>query len=99
MAPSARSRALLARLNEVNHDLEMPELPPTLRAAGDAGFVSPHVATLSGLGVSGSDSHVQGETVDLNSFLRQVLRAAVLITRLSSKPAETAKATSHAPER
>jgi glutamate carboxypeptidase len=88
MAPTERNRALLARLNAVNRDLALPELPefdPAKRGAADSGFVSADVATLGGLGMSGGGAHAEGEWVDLDSLPRQALRSAVLITRLTQE--------------
>ena len=86
MAPSDGNRALLARLNEVNRDLGLPEMAeydPARRGAADSGFVAADVDTLGGLGVAGGGAHAEGEWVDLDSLVRQSQRAAVLITRLS----------------
>ena len=86
MAPTAGNRALLERLNGVNRDLglaEMPVLDPLKRGAGDIGFVAEDVDGLVGLGVAGEGSHAPGETADLGSIDRQAKRAAILMTRLS----------------
>jgi glutamate carboxypeptidase len=89
MAPTERNRALLAKLNAVNRDLGLPELPeydPAKRGAADSGFVAADVATLGGLGMSGGAAHAEGEWVDLDSLPRQALRSAVLISRLAKEP-------------
>ena len=86
MAPTEGNRALLARLNGVNRDLglpEMPELDPSRRGAADSAFVAADVDTLAGLGAAGGGSHAEGEWVDLESLPRQAKRAAILITRLT----------------
>lgn len=86
MAPTAASRALLARLNGVNRDLglaEMGEFDPLKRGAGDIGFVAHLLPGLVGLGTAGEGSHAPGETADLASIPRQAKRAAILMTRLS----------------
>ena len=86
MAPTAASRALLARLNAVNRDLglaEMGELDPLKRGAGDIGFVAHLLPGLVGLGTAGTGSHAPGETIELGSLPRQAKRAAILMTRLS----------------
>jgi glutamate carboxypeptidase len=86
MAPTAGNRALLARLNAVNRDLGLPEMPeydPARRGAADSAFVANDADVLAGLGMSGGGSHAEGEWVDLDSLTRQAIRAAVLITRLS----------------
>jgi glutamate carboxypeptidase len=88
MAPTERNRALLAKLNDVNRDLGLPELPefdPAKRGAADSGFVAADVATLGGLGMSGGGAHAEGEWADLDSLPRQALRSAVLITRLTQE--------------
>ena len=89
MAPSAGNRALLARLNTINRELKLPEMPeydPAKRGAADSGFVAADVPTLGGLGAAGGGSHAEGEWIDLDSLPRQALRSAVLITRLSQEP-------------
>ena len=86
MAPSAGNRALLARLNAVNRDLGLPEMPeydPARRGAADSSFVAGDVDTLAGLGAAGGGAHAEGEWIDLDSLTRQAARAAILITRLT----------------
>lgn len=89
MAPTDRNVALLGKLNAVNRDIGLPEMPaydPAKRGAADSGFVSADVATLGGLGISGGGAHAEGEWVDLDSIARQALRSAVLISRLAKEP-------------
>ena len=89
MAPTEGNRALLARLNEVNRDLGLPEMPeydPARRGAADSSFVAGDVDTLAGLGAAGGGAHAEGEWVDLDSLTRQATRAAILITRLTRQP-------------
>lgn len=86
MAPTEGNRDLLARLNAVNRDLGLPEMAeydPARRGAADSGFVAADVPTLGGLGMAGSGAHAVGESVELDSLVRQAQRAAVLISRLS----------------
>jgi glutamate carboxypeptidase len=86
MAPTAGNRALLDRLNAVNRDLglgEMPVLDPLKRGAGDIGFVAETVDGLVGLGTAGEKAHAPGEFIYLDSLDRQAKRAAILMTRLS----------------
>lgn len=86
MAPTEGAKALLGKLNGVNRDLglkDMPALDPLRRGAGDIAFVAKDVDGLVGLGTSGEGSHALGETVDLDSIKRQAKRAAILMTRLS----------------
>jgi len=89
MAPTAGNRALLARLNGVNRDLGLPEMPeydPARRGAADSSFVADHDDTLAGMGASGSGAHAAGESIALDSLARQAKRSAILITRLSREP-------------
>jgi glutamate carboxypeptidase len=88
MPPTEGSRALLARLNEINDALgleRMKELDPLKRGAGDIAFVADKVDGLIGFGAVGQGSHAPGETVDLSSFERQIKRTALLMTRLSKE--------------
>lgn len=95
MAPTPGNRALLDTLNHVNRDLglaTMPPLDPLRRGAGDISFVADDVDGLAGLGPSSSGDHAPGETVDLDSLLRQSKRAAILISRLAREPASKRQA-------
>lgn len=90
MAPTPGNRAILARLNGVNRDLglpEMPELDPLRRGAGDIGFVAADVDSLAGMGPAGSGDHTERERVDLTSIPLQAKRAAILMTRLAQEKA------------
>lgn len=89
MAPTAGNRALLAKLNEVNRDLGLPpmgELDPLSRGAGDISFVAADTDGLVGMGISGADSHAEGESADLASIVTQARRAALLMHRLARAP-------------
>jgi glutamate carboxypeptidase len=86
MAPTKGNLALLARLNVVNRDLALPEMPaldPLKRGAGDISFVAGDVDGLIGLGPNSRGDHAPGETVNLDSLRRQAKRAATLMSRLS----------------
>ncbi len=88
MAPTDGNRALLARLNLINIDLGLPEmapLDPLKRGAGDISFVAGDVDGLVGLGTASRGDHAPGETVSLTSIRRQAKRAAILMSRLSTK--------------
>src|SRR6185503_12023602 len=87
MPPTAGNRALLARLNAVNRDLglaEMPELDPAKRGAGDISFVA-FVDGLVGMGPAGSGTHTAGETAVIPSIAKQATRAAILMSRLAKE--------------
>ena len=87
MAPTEASRALLTRLNEINAAAGLPimgELDPLERGAGDIAFVADIVdAGLIGFGAAGEGAHAPGETVDLTSFERQIVRAALMMSDLA----------------
>ena len=86
MAPTDGNKVLLAKLNVVNTDLGLPQMPtldPIRRGAGDIAFVAKDVDGLVGLGSAGLGDHAIGESVDLLSLKRQAKRAAILMTRLS----------------
>ena len=86
MAPTPGNKDLLDRLNGVNKDMglaEMPVLDPLKRGAGDISFVADDVDSLAGLGPYSRGDHAPGETVDLLSVKTQAKRAAILMTRLS----------------
>lgn len=89
MPPTRANRALLSALNQVNRDLQLPEMPeydPAKRGAADSSFVAADAVTLGGMGASGGNAHADGEWVDLASLPRQALRSAVLISRIAAQP-------------
>ena len=86
LPPTPGNRALLARLNLVNADLGLPEMPefdPARRGAADSSFVAADADVLAGLGAAGGLAHAPGEYIMLDSIPRSARRAAMLITRLS----------------
>ena len=88
MAPTDGNKALLAKLNQVNAALGLPEMPagdPANRGAGDISFVA-FIDGLVGLGMAGEGSHAPGETADLKSLDVQAKRAALLMSRLAKEP-------------
>ncbi len=88
MAPTAGNMQLLTKLNGINRDLalaEMPPLDPLRRGAGDISFVAQDVSGLVGLGTASQGDHAPGETVDLASIPRQTKRAAILMSRLAAE--------------
>lgn len=88
MAPTDGNRALLAKLNEVNRTLGLPEMQagdPASRGAADISFAS-FIDGLAGMGIAGEGAHAAGETADLKSLDLQAKRAALLMTRLSREP-------------
>jgi len=88
MAPTAGNNALLARLNAVNRDLGLPDMPPLdplKRGAGDISWVAADVDGLVGLGTASRGDHTPDEVVDLSAIRRQAKRAAILMSRLSAE--------------
>jgi glutamate carboxypeptidase len=86
LPPTAGNRALLARLNLVNRDLGLPEMPeydPARRGAADSSFVAGDADVLAGLGAAGGLAHAPGEYILLDSIPRSARRAAILMTRLA----------------
>ena len=91
LPPTPGNRALLARLNGVNRDLglgEMPEYDPAKRGAADSSFVANDADVLAGMGTAGGLAHAPGEFILLDSLSRQAKRAAILMTRLSRERRE-----------
>jgi glutamate carboxypeptidase len=86
LPPTAGNRAVLARLNLVNRDLglaEMPEYDPARRGAADSSFVAADADVLAGLGAGGGGAHAPGEYILLDSLPRSAKRAALLMSRLA----------------
>ena len=86
MPPTEGNRAVLRRLNAVNRDLGLPEMPeydPARRGAADSSFVAADADVLAGIGVAGGRAHAPGEYIELDSIARSAKRAAILMTRLS----------------
>lgn len=88
MAPTEGNRALLTKLNGINKDLGLPEMPaldPLKRGAGDIAFVAADTDGYVGLGLASSGDHSPAEKADLSTMKRQAKRAAILMSRLSSE--------------
>ena len=93
MAPTAGNRRLLALYDRVSRDLGLwpvTAVDPSKAGAADVSFVADVVPLkIDGVGLSGHDDHTTKETADLRMLPVQTKRAALLIYRLSTKPAET----------
>ena len=86
MAPTPRNKVLQAQYSAQSEAAGLGavlELDPMLRGAGDSAWVSPHVATITGLGSIGSGSHTVNETIELDSIRKQAKRAALLMRALT----------------
>ena len=93
MAPTAGNRRLLTMYDRVSRDLgfwPVAAVDPSKAGAADVSFVAELVPMkIDGVGLSGHDDHTAKETADLRMLPVQTKRAALLIYRLSTKPAET----------
>lgn len=86
MAPTPRNKVLQTQYSAQSEAAGLGpvlELDPMMRGAGDSAWVSPYVATITGLGAIGVGSHTVNETVALDSVQTQAKRAALLLRALS----------------
>jgi glutamate carboxypeptidase len=86
MAPTERNKVLQAQYSAQSEAAGLGpvlELDPMLRGAGDSAWVSPYVATITGLGSMGSGSHTVNEAIELDSLRKQAKRAALLMRALT----------------
>jgi glutamate carboxypeptidase len=86
MAPTDRNEALRVQYSALSEAAGLgvvQALDPMQRGAGDSAWISPYVATITGLGPAGSASHTVNETVDLASLPRAAKRAALAIHALT----------------
>jgi glutamate carboxypeptidase len=86
MAPTPRNAALHAQYTALSEAAGLGPvhvLDPMQRGAGDSAWVSPYVATLTGLGAAGSGSHTVNEAVDLSTLPLASKRAALMIRALT----------------
>jgi glutamate carboxypeptidase len=86
MAPTPRNQLLRAQYSAQSEAAglgEVFELDPMQRGAGDSAWVSPYVATITGLGSIGAASHTVNETIELASLQTQAKRGALLIRALT----------------
>ena len=87
MEPTKANYALLDQMELVNLALgfgKLEPLDPSKRGAADISFVAPHVdASLAGMGPDGFGDHSENEGLDLLSFPKTTMRAAILIYRLT----------------
>jgi glutamate carboxypeptidase len=86
MAPTPRNAALHAQFSAVSEAAGLGPvlaLDPMQRGAGDSAWVSPYVATITGLGAAGSGSHTVNESIDLTTLPLATKRAALMIRALT----------------
>jgi glutamate carboxypeptidase len=91
MAPTDGNRRLLATYDRVSRDLgfgPVVAVDPSRAGAADVAFVAASVPMIiDGIGLAGHDDHSEKETADLRWLAPLTKRAAVLISRLASRPA------------
>ena len=88
MAPTPRNEMLRAQYSAQSEAAGLGPvlaLDPMLRGAGDSAWVSPYVATITGLGTIGTGSHTVNETIELASLQKQAKRAALMILALTRR--------------
>ncbi|WP_299973148.1 M20/M25/M40 family metallo-hydrolase [uncultured Pseudoteredinibacter sp.] len=87
MPPTDANRALLKQYSQVSEDLNYgPVAPVNPRKAGaaDISFAADHVEmALDGLGLMGSGGHTVDEVADMDSFKKNIQKAAILLHRLA----------------
>jgi glutamate carboxypeptidase len=91
MAPTDGNRQLLALYDAISRELGLgpvTAVDPLKTGAADVSFVAARVPmALDGIGMSGADDHTDKETADLRMLPAQTKRAAILIYRLTRRPA------------
>lgn len=87
MAPTKGNHDLLKIYNQISLDLgygEVAPVNPRKAGAADISFAASHVdMALDGLGLMGTGGHTKDETADMDSFSKNMHKAALLIYRLS----------------
>lgn len=87
MAPTEGNYQLLKQYSEVSTDLGYgPIAPVNPRNAGaaDISFTAGYVdMAIDGMGLMGTGGHTKDEVADMNSFAKNIHKAAILIYRLS----------------
>lgn len=87
MSPSEGNRKLLALYDQVSQSLgynSVVAVDPRKAGAADISFAADHVdMALDGLGLMGAGGHTKNEVADMNSFAKNIHKAAVLMYRLS----------------
>lgn len=86
MPPTEAGQRLVDVYSKVSQDAGLGPIgtmAPALRGAGDIQFVAPYTTGIDGLGAAGSGSHTDDEDMEIASIERSVIRAALLIYRLT----------------
>jgi len=91
MAPTDGNYALLGLYSQASRDLgfgAVAAVNPRKAGAADISFAANHVdMALDGLGLMGDGGHTRGEVADMDSFDKNIKKAAILMYRLSMVPA------------
>lgn len=89
MAPTQGNAKLLSLYSQVSEDLgygSITAVNPRKAGAADISFASDYVAmSLDGLGLMGTGGHTKNEIADLDSLVKNIQKAALLIYRLSQQ--------------
>ncbi|GAA6153534.1 M20/M25/M40 family metallo-hydrolase [Pseudoteredinibacter isoporae] len=89
MPPTEANRKLLAQYSQVSEELNYgPVTPVNPRKAGaaDISFAADYVdMALDGLGLMGSGGHTRDEVADMDSFKKNIHKAAILMHRLAKQ--------------
>lgn len=89
MAQSKGNMALLKQYSQVSQDLGygiVEPVDPRRAGAADISFAANHVdMALDGLGLMGDGGHTKDEVADMDSFAKNIQKAAILIYRLSAQ--------------
>lgn len=92
MAPKTGNKKLLALYSTISQELgygSVLAVNPRKAGAADISFVADHVdMALDGLGLMGSGGHTKDEVADMDSFDKNMHKAAILLHRLSSSPSD-----------
>ena len=98
MAPTDGNRQLLALYDSVSRELgfgQVVAVDPSKAGAADVSFAAPYIKmAIDGIGLAGWDDHTAKETADLRMLAPLTKRAALLLYRLSLRPADRPKVSS-----
>lgn len=86
MEPTPGNLRLLAAIDKTSRNMGIGPVgmdDPATRGAGDISDIAHYLDCLDGLGASGAGAHRAGETINLKQFPLLIMRAAILMSRLS----------------
>ena len=91
MPPTEAGRHLAEIYSKTSLDAGLDRieiLDPSMRGAGDVQFVAPYTVGIDGLGAQGRGAHTDDEDLDIASIERGVIRAALLVYRLTQSASQ-----------